>query len=199
MALFALLGVLRGFPAAAYRRTPHRKPLCGLDQDKNCSFMNWTPIVFILDSRIETFYGIMPEALTMGYKIMFVDNAANLLEVLKWVFKDEPYDLLAFKNIAEALNKMKETEFPVVMVDQSMPEMYGVEFLKKVKEISPDTVGIIMTAYLDFDSAIDALDQGLVYRFINKPWDSKELKQAVKMAVAHYEIEVESRRQIAAG
>jgi hypothetical protein len=41
MALFALLGVLRGFPAAAYRRTPHRKPLCGLDQDKNCSFMNW--------------------------------------------------------------------------------------------------------------------------------------------------------------
>ncbi len=41
MALFALLGVLRGFPAAAYRRTPHRKPLCGLDQDKNCSFLNW--------------------------------------------------------------------------------------------------------------------------------------------------------------
>jgi hypothetical protein len=42
MALFALLGVLRGLPAAAYRRTPHRKPLCGLDQDKNCSFLNWT-------------------------------------------------------------------------------------------------------------------------------------------------------------
>jgi len=42
MALFALLGVLRRFPAAACRRTPHRKPLCALDQDKNCSFMNWT-------------------------------------------------------------------------------------------------------------------------------------------------------------
>jgi len=42
MALFALLGVLRGFPAAAYRRTPHRKPLCGLDQDKNSSFLDWT-------------------------------------------------------------------------------------------------------------------------------------------------------------
>ena len=42
MALFALLCVLRGFPAAVYRRTPHRKPLCGLDQDKNCSFLNWT-------------------------------------------------------------------------------------------------------------------------------------------------------------
>jgi hypothetical protein len=59
MALFFLLGVLRGFPAVAYRRTPHRKPLCGLDQNKNCSFLNWTllnwtPIVFILDSWMDT-------------------------------------------------------------------------------------------------------------------------------------------------
>jgi hypothetical protein len=54
MALFVLLGVLRGFPAAAYRRTPHRKPLCGLDQNKNCSFLNWTPVVFILDSWMDT-------------------------------------------------------------------------------------------------------------------------------------------------
>ena len=44
MAIFVLFSVLRGFPAAAYRRTPHRKPLCGLDQNKNCSFLNWIPI-----------------------------------------------------------------------------------------------------------------------------------------------------------
>jgi hypothetical protein len=48
MALFARICVLRGFPAAAYRRTPHRKPLCGLDPDKNCSFLKWTPIVLTL-------------------------------------------------------------------------------------------------------------------------------------------------------
>ena len=54
MALFVQLIVLRGFPAAAYRRTPHRKPLCDLDQNKNCSFLNWTPIVFILDSRMDS-------------------------------------------------------------------------------------------------------------------------------------------------
>ena len=58
MALFVLIGVLRGFPAAAYRRTPHRKPLCGLDQNKNCSFMDWTPKVFILNSRIHTIYEV---------------------------------------------------------------------------------------------------------------------------------------------
>jgi hypothetical protein len=49
MALFVLIGVLRGFPAAAYRRTPRRKPLCGLDQNKNYSFLNWKPIMFILN------------------------------------------------------------------------------------------------------------------------------------------------------
>jgi hypothetical protein len=48
MALFVLIGVLRGFPAAAYRRTPHRKPLCGLDQNKNCSFLKWALIMLIL-------------------------------------------------------------------------------------------------------------------------------------------------------
>ena len=54
MALFVLIGVLRGFPAAAYRRTPHRKPLCGLDQNKNCSFLKWALIVLILNLWIGT-------------------------------------------------------------------------------------------------------------------------------------------------
>gem|GEM_PF-1245480 len=54
MAIFVLIGVLRGFPAAAYRRTPHRKPLYGLDQNKNCSFLNWAPIVFVLDLWMDT-------------------------------------------------------------------------------------------------------------------------------------------------
>jgi hypothetical protein len=56
MALFFLIGVLRGFPAAAYRRTPRRKPLCGLEQNKNCSLLNWTPIVFILNLWSDTNY-----------------------------------------------------------------------------------------------------------------------------------------------
>ncbi len=58
MALFVLLCVLRGFPAAAYRRTHHRKPLCGLDQNKNYSFLNCTPIVFIFDSWKDTNQGL---------------------------------------------------------------------------------------------------------------------------------------------
>jgi hypothetical protein len=54
MVLFVLIGVLRGFPAATYRRTPRRKPLCGLDQNKNYSFLGWTPIRFNLNSWMDT-------------------------------------------------------------------------------------------------------------------------------------------------
>jgi len=71
MALFVLLGVLRGFPAAAYRRTAHRKPLCGLDQNKNCSFPNWTPVVFILNQWMDTNY-------KFARKLSQIDILANL-------------------------------------------------------------------------------------------------------------------------
>ena len=71
MALFVLLGVLRGFPAAAYRRTPHRKPLFGLDQNKNCSFQNWTPVVFILNQWMDMNY-------KFANKLSQIDILANL-------------------------------------------------------------------------------------------------------------------------
>jgi len=71
MALFVQLCELRGFPAAAYRRTPHRKPLCGLDQNKNCSFLNWTPVVFILNQWMGTNY-------KFGCKLSQIDILANL-------------------------------------------------------------------------------------------------------------------------
>ncbi len=83
---------------------------------------------------------------------------------------------------------MESLKFSVVVADQSMIEMDGMEFLKKAKQKSPNTVGIIMTSHLDFDKALDALDNGLVYRFIKKPWNDLGLRQAVKMAVAHYEL-----------
>jgi len=76
MAIFVLLSVLRGFPAAAYRRTPHRKPLCGLDQNKNCSFLNWTPFVFILDLWIDTIFILILLYISTSTKlqVQMIDN-----------------------------------------------------------------------------------------------------------------------------
>jgi len=120
--------------------------------------------------------------------IMIVDDSISVLESIKWVFMDEPYYLFTFNSPLDALRVMESLKFSVVVADQSMIEMDGMEFLKKAKQKSPNTVGIIMTSHLDFDKALDALDNGLVYRFIKKPWNDLGLRQAVKMAVAHYEL-----------
>ena len=70
---------------------------------------------------------------------------------------------------------------------------------EKAKQKAPNTLGIILTSYLDFDNALEALDKGLVDRFIKKPWNCIGLKQAVKMAVEHYEITSDAEYQTVSG
>ncbi len=70
----------------------------------------------------------------MKSNIMFVDDSISVLESLRWIFMDEPYYLFAFDSPLDALSVIKSLEFAVVVADQSMPEMAGIEFLEKVKQ-----------------------------------------------------------------
>jgi len=101
----------------------------------------------------------------MRSNIMFVDDSMSVLESLRWIFMDEPYHVFAF------------------------------EFLEKVKQRSPDTEGMIMYGFVEPGTASNAINRGDVYRFIKKPFDNNELKQAVEIAIARYEINVQSRRE----
>ena len=129
----------------------------------------------------------------MKKNIMFVDNSESALESLRWLFKDEPYDFVTFENPREALSALETKEFAAVIVDQALPEISGIEFLKIVKERSPNTLGIVMTAFVDSKTAIDAMNCGCVLLFVKKPLNSTKIKQAVAFAVSSYEIEVESQ------
>jgi len=124
----------------------------------------------------------------MKPKIMFVNDSINVLESLKRFFKDATYHFFGFDDPFEALDKMKEAEFAIVVADQSMSKIGVIEFLKKAKQRSPHTVGIVMTSCFDLNKALDALDNGLIYRFTKKPWNGLGLKQAVEMAITHYEM-----------
>jgi len=130
----------------------------------------------------------------MSYKIAFVDDEANVLEALQWVFKDEPYNTFTFQHPLEVLKKIEEEEFAVVIADQLMPEIEGIKFLQLVKEKRPSTVCMIMTAQPDINIAINAMNQGNIFRFVSKPWDIMELKAAVKNAIDQYELKSEIRR-----
>jgi DNA-binding NtrC family response regulator len=124
----------------------------------------------------------------MKPNIMFVDYNEAVLEALKIVFEDEPYHLCAFINPMEALNEIQEKEFAVVVAEQSIPEMRGIGFLEEVKAYSPNTIGMVMSVFREIQVPLEVLNNGLVYRCIKKPLDNADLKQAVKMAVTHYEL-----------
>ena len=85
----------------------------------------------------------------MKPNIMFVDDSISVLKSLKWIFMDEPYHFFPFVSPLKALKAIDSKEFAVVVVDQSMPEIDGLEFLKKVKRRSPDTVGMVMSGFVN--------------------------------------------------
>lgn len=122
----------------------------------------------------------------MKYNVMFVDESISVLKSLQWLFIDEPYYLFAFDTPIDALSVINSLEWAVVIVDQSIPKMGGLEFLKRVRANSPNTIGIMMTDYNEITEELDTLYPGCVYRFVKKPLDNNEIKQAVKMAISCY-------------
>jgi DNA-binding NtrC family response regulator len=107
---------------------------------------------------------------------------------------DEPYYLFTFENPLDALNVIRTLEWAVVVSDQSIPRINGLEFLKKVRANSPHTMGIMMCDDNEITGELDAPDSECVYRFVKKPLKKNEIKQAVKTAIAYYETSVGSKK-----
>ena len=118
----------------------------------------------------------------MSQKIAFIDDEIGVLESIKWVLKNEPYQLYTFQNPIDALDNLEKNEFAVVVSDQVMPVMEGISLLRHVKTRHPTTECMIMTAHYDTDKVKETTDY-----IIKKPWDIEEFKSIVKKAVNRYE------------
>jgi len=129
----------------------------------------------------------------MKFNILIVDDSKSVLETLQWFLMDEPYYLFAFDNPLDALKVIKTLEWAVVVAGRSIRKMDGLEFLKRVRADSPHTTGIIMTDDNEITGELDTSYSEWVYRFVKKPLKRNEIKQAVKMAIAHYETNVGSK------
>ena len=127
-------------------------------------------------------------------RILVVDDEEAILETMTYTFEDD-YQVLTATSASQALDLL-EREGPVAVVisDQRMPEMTGVEFLAKVFEMEPTTVRIILTGFADMNAIIQAINDGHVYAYITKPWEPGDLKQVVRRAVDHHELAVENER-----
>ncbi|HTO44919.1 MAG TPA: response regulator [Burkholderiales bacterium] len=116
-------------------------------------------------------------------RILFVDDEERILTALKTIFRGR-YHVLTAANGKEALDFISKFKIPVIVSDQRMPGMLGVELLRRARDISPDSVRILLTGYSDLASIVGSINDGEVYRFISKPWDNQELQQVVGEAVA---------------
>jgi len=127
-------------------------------------------------------------------RILIVDDEEAILETMQLTFEDE-YEVLTATDADAALEVLRENApVAVVISDQRMPGMTGVEFLSRVFETHPATVRIILTGFADMDAIIQAINDGHVYAYITKPWEPDDLKQVVRRAVDHYALTVENER-----
>lgn len=131
----------------------------------------------------------------MPETVLFVDDEKMILESVDGLFIDHDIRILTAASADEALNIFEKEEVAVIVSDYSMPGMKGIELLTKVKERSPDTLKILMTAHADLGIAVDAINEGEVFRFIMKPWNVQHMISTVHEAVKRYEI-VQSLKNI---
>lgn len=128
-------------------------------------------------------------------RVLFVDDEENILKSIMRLFKEEKHETLTAGSGQEALMILKShQDIGLIVSDQRMPGMEGVDFLKQASEISPDALRIMLTGYADVNAAIDAINKGGAHRYISKPWKDDELIQIVRDAVHRYSLIRENKR-----
>jgi response regulator RpfG family c-di-GMP phosphodiesterase len=122
----------------------------------------------------------------MKYKLLIVDDEAPNIRLLERLFRDE-YHCLTAASGAEAVELLDQHDFAVIITDQRMPQMTGIELLKKSADRRPHMVRILLTGYTDLEALVEAVNCGLVYMYISKPWNNDELRLRISHAIEHYE------------
>src|ERR1044071_7665945 len=128
------------------------------------------------------------------HRILIVDDEEIVMVALRETLVRAGYQVATAPNPIPALEALKNEQFSVVISDQQMPKMNGLDFLAKVKELQPEASRILITAVLSLDTVIDAINKGEIYRFIVKPWLREELLVTVKNAAQRYELVQQNAR-----
>ncbi|MHC5542974.1 hybrid sensor histidine kinase/response regulator, partial [Singulisphaera rosea] len=131
------------------------------------------PTILVVDDEPEVLRSVH-DLLRMDYRVLTCERGSDACRIL-----DAPGDL------------------HVVMSDQRMPEMTGVEVLGHAKDVRPDATRLLFTAYADIRAVVDAINEGNVFRYITKPWEPEELEAVVRQAVEHHELLSEKSRLLA--
>ena len=124
-----------------------------------------------------------PEKVEPRMRILFVDDDERVLNALRALFRND-YEVFTAENGAAGLALVKVESIPVVVSDQRMPGMTGVEMLRELRKVAPQTVRLLLTGYSDLAALVGSINEGEVFRFVKKPWDNEEIRAMVGEAAA---------------
>lgn len=127
-------------------------------------------------------------SVTARPRILFVDDEPRILIALKAIFKQD-YDVVTAVGGEAALELIKAARFDVIISDQRMPGITGVEVLRVAREQQPKAVRLLLTGYSDLNAIISSINEGEIFRFISKPWSNSELRSTLAAAVKASSVE----------
>jgi class 3 adenylate cyclase len=126
------------------------------------------------------------------FSILYVDDEEQNLVSFRATYRRD-YTIFTANSGKQGLKIMAENNINLVITDQRMPEMTGIQFLEKVIPQYPDTIRMVLTGFSDIEVIIEAINTGRVFRYINKPWDETELKMTIENARQIYELQVNNK------
>ena len=123
---------------------------------------------------------------TSKHCLLVVDDEADVCDSVHDLLRRE-FRVLRATSAQEGFRLMQDEEVHIIMTDQRMPRVTGVELLEKVKVRNPNAVRLLFTGYADLDSIVAAINQGHIFHFLKKPWQPEELLAAVRAAADEYD------------
>ena len=118
-------------------------------------------------------------------ELMIIDDEEEILNSLQELLKKK-YKIIVCNNPLDAFEKFKVNRPHLVISDQRMPDLDGISLIEKIKSVEPSAMCILLTGYSDIDVVIQAVNKGLLYKYINKPWKNSELVELIDKAARKY-------------
>lgn len=127
------------------------------------------------------------------HNLLIIDDEVDITKALVRQFRRK-YNVIATTEASEALKIMEKEKIQVVLSDQRMPGMTGVDFFAQIKDKYPDALKLILTGYSDIEAVIGAINEGQVFRYVKKPWNPDELETIIREAFEKYELITNNRK-----
>ena len=126
--------------------------------------------------------------------ILVVDDEEGVLAAIQSILEPENYEVIATSDPLLAIQYLQERDFALIISDQRMPAMSGLKLLGHARSLRPDTTRILITAFLNLDTVVDAINKGEIFRFILKPWIHEEFVATIRNGLQRYELICQNER-----